>query len=174
VALLIINYMYFMRAKTEERHLSRDPTYVAYALWMNEHGWLRFLNRIPLAKHIFIYKPPANAPSIVDLPDPTALLEPRPWRRPADYWDAPWLLLRRHVGRPVACSRLGKTLPGREDAREQIASLLDAQGTVRIVNRVGSRSSVTSSQVTGVDTTAPSRARIVYGATTVRPSPFWP
>jgi hypothetical protein len=25
--------------------LSRDPTYVAYALWMNDHGALRFLGR---------------------------------------------------------------------------------------------------------------------------------
>jgi protein-S-isoprenylcysteine O-methyltransferase Ste14 len=57
IALSIINFMYFMRAKTEERHLSRDPTYVQYALWMNEHGVLRFLNRIP----IFKYKPPVGA-----------------------------------------------------------------------------------------------------------------
>ena len=56
IALGLINFMYFMRAKTEERHLSRDPVYVEYALWMNEHGVLRFLNRIP----IFKYKPPAE------------------------------------------------------------------------------------------------------------------
>jgi isoprenylcysteine carboxyl methyltransferase (ICMT) family protein YpbQ len=55
IALGIINFIYFMRARTEERHLSRDPVYVQYALWMNEHGVLRFLNRIP----IFRYKPPA-------------------------------------------------------------------------------------------------------------------
>jgi protein-S-isoprenylcysteine O-methyltransferase Ste14 len=55
--LLLMNFMYFMRAKTEERHLSQDPTYVEYALWMNEHGWLRFLNRIP----IFKYNPPPGA-----------------------------------------------------------------------------------------------------------------
>jgi protein-S-isoprenylcysteine O-methyltransferase Ste14 len=54
LCLAIINFMYFMRARTEERHLSRDRTYVEYALWMNEHGWLRFLNRIP----VFRYKPP--------------------------------------------------------------------------------------------------------------------
>jgi hypothetical protein len=53
----VVNFMYFMRARTEERHLSRDPTYVAYALWMNDHGWLRFLNRIP----VFKYKPPPEA-----------------------------------------------------------------------------------------------------------------
>ncbi|MGH7295155.1 MAG: isoprenylcysteine carboxyl methyltransferase, partial [Polyangiaceae bacterium] len=58
IALGIINFMYFMRAKTEERHLSRDPTYVQYALWMNDHGVLRFLNRIP----IFRYRPPKGPP----------------------------------------------------------------------------------------------------------------
>jgi protein-S-isoprenylcysteine O-methyltransferase Ste14 len=52
-----VNFMYFMRARTEERHLSRDPTYVKYALWMNEHGALSFLGRwIPA----FRYKPPAE------------------------------------------------------------------------------------------------------------------
>ena len=54
-----VNFVYFMRARTEERHLSRDPTYVAYALWMNEHGALRFLNRIRiLGWRVFQYKPP--------------------------------------------------------------------------------------------------------------------
>src|ERR1700722_14897541 len=61
IALGIVNFMYFMRAKTEERHLSHDPTYVQYALWMNEHGVLRFLNRIP----IFKYKPPTTVTPIV-------------------------------------------------------------------------------------------------------------
>jgi protein-S-isoprenylcysteine O-methyltransferase Ste14 len=46
LALGCINTMYFLRARTEEKHLSRDPTYVAYALWMNEHGTLRFLGRL--------------------------------------------------------------------------------------------------------------------------------
>jgi protein-S-isoprenylcysteine O-methyltransferase Ste14 len=50
-----INTIYFLRARTEERHLSRDPDYVAYALWMNEHGLLRFLGRwIPPLR----YRPP--------------------------------------------------------------------------------------------------------------------
>jgi protein-S-isoprenylcysteine O-methyltransferase Ste14 len=64
----VVNFMYFMRAKTEERHLSRDPTYVAYATWMNEHGWLRFLRLVP----IFRYNAPAspNAPA----PEPSAPL----------------------------------------------------------------------------------------------------
>jgi protein-S-isoprenylcysteine O-methyltransferase Ste14 len=51
-----INTIYFLRARTEEKHLSRDPDYVAYALWMNEHGALRFLGKlIPALK----YKAPA-------------------------------------------------------------------------------------------------------------------
>jgi protein-S-isoprenylcysteine O-methyltransferase Ste14 len=58
LCLLGVNIIYFLRARTEERHLSRDPAYVQYALWMNEHGVLRFLNRIPF----FRYKPPASAP----------------------------------------------------------------------------------------------------------------
>ena len=45
VLLLMLNGVYFLRARTEELHLSRDPTYLAYALWMNDHGVLRFLNR---------------------------------------------------------------------------------------------------------------------------------
>ncbi|HZT19624.1 MAG TPA: isoprenylcysteine carboxylmethyltransferase family protein [Dongiaceae bacterium] len=52
------NFIYFMRARTEERHLSRDPTYVAYALWINEHGILAWLGRlIPFLR----YKPPVQA-----------------------------------------------------------------------------------------------------------------
>jgi protein-S-isoprenylcysteine O-methyltransferase Ste14 len=52
-----INTIYFLRARTEESHLSRDPTYVAYALWMNDHGALRFLGR---AIPFFKYKAPAG------------------------------------------------------------------------------------------------------------------
>ena len=29
-----------------ERHLSRDPTYVAYAEWMNKHGMIAWLGRL--------------------------------------------------------------------------------------------------------------------------------
>jgi protein-S-isoprenylcysteine O-methyltransferase Ste14 len=36
----LLNMVYYARARTEERHLSRDPTYVAYALWIDEHGLL--------------------------------------------------------------------------------------------------------------------------------------
>lgn len=50
--LLLINLIYFLRARTEERHLSRDPDYVRYALWMNEHGLLARLGRwIPLLSY---------------------------------------------------------------------------------------------------------------------------
>ncbi|MDP9002931.1 MAG: isoprenylcysteine carboxyl methyltransferase [Myxococcota bacterium] len=64
-----INTIYFLRARTEERHLSRDPDYVAYAIWMNEHGLLRFVGRwIPLLR----YKPPARQPLPAAVPTTVA------------------------------------------------------------------------------------------------------
>jgi protein-S-isoprenylcysteine O-methyltransferase Ste14 len=47
-----VNFIYFLRARTEERHLSMDPDYVQYALAMNERSWLAFLGRlIPYFKY---------------------------------------------------------------------------------------------------------------------------
>jgi len=45
--LLGLNFIYLMRAKTEEWHLARDPAYVQYAAWMEQHGLLQALRRIP-------------------------------------------------------------------------------------------------------------------------------
>jgi steroid 5-alpha reductase family enzyme len=45
ILLLLLNVVYFLRARTEERHLSRDPAYVAYAEWINEHGLLASFGR---------------------------------------------------------------------------------------------------------------------------------
>jgi hypothetical protein len=60
-----VNTIYFLRARTEEAHLSRDPAYVAYALWINEHGALAFLGRwFPILK----YKPPAEYTAREPLP----------------------------------------------------------------------------------------------------------
>jgi steroid 5-alpha reductase family enzyme len=61
IMLGIINFIYFMRARTEERHLSRDPKYVEYALWMNEYGVLKFLNRIPGIRYV---APASYVPSV--------------------------------------------------------------------------------------------------------------
>lgn len=45
-ALLGINAVYWVRAKTEERHLMRDPVYQVYAAWISEHGmWARMKRR---------------------------------------------------------------------------------------------------------------------------------
>jgi hypothetical protein len=44
--LLALNGIYFLRARTEERHLSSDPTYVTYALAMNERSIFAFMGRI--------------------------------------------------------------------------------------------------------------------------------
>jgi protein-S-isoprenylcysteine O-methyltransferase Ste14 len=41
--LLFLNGVYYLRAKTEERHLSRDPDYIAYSRWIDAHGLLRWL-----------------------------------------------------------------------------------------------------------------------------------
>lgn len=43
--LLMVNAIYFMRARTEERHLSWDPDYVAYARYIEERGLLAFVGR---------------------------------------------------------------------------------------------------------------------------------
>lgn len=45
--LLGVNAIYWLRARTEERHLSADPVYVQYALWMEDHGLLRAIPRLP-------------------------------------------------------------------------------------------------------------------------------
>jgi protein-S-isoprenylcysteine O-methyltransferase Ste14 len=55
-----VSTIYLLRAKTEERHLSQDPTYVAYAQWMDEHGMFRFMNRVPLLGRLFRYRAPAG------------------------------------------------------------------------------------------------------------------
>ncbi len=50
--LLGVNFIYYMRARTEENHLSNYPEYVAYAEWMNDHGIFRFVgNKIPYFKY---------------------------------------------------------------------------------------------------------------------------
>ncbi|MBS0287871.1 MAG: hypothetical protein JSR17_11280 [Proteobacteria bacterium] len=40
-----VSFIYYLRAKTEEAHLSQDPVYVEYALWMNEHGIFAWLGK---------------------------------------------------------------------------------------------------------------------------------
>ena len=59
----LLNLIYYLRARTEENHLSlRDPDYVAYALWMNEHGMLSWLGKLlPFLR----YKAPAGSDSTV-------------------------------------------------------------------------------------------------------------
>ena len=52
-----VNLIYYWRARTEERHLSRDPVYVAYATAMNDCALLSPLARlIPALK----YRPPTR------------------------------------------------------------------------------------------------------------------
>ncbi len=48
--LLMLNGLYYVRAKTEERHLAQDPAYLQYARWIQHHGLLRFVDRAPLLR----------------------------------------------------------------------------------------------------------------------------
>lgn len=45
--LACVSGIYYLRARTEERHLSRDPDYVAYARWVEENGIFRWVRRVP-------------------------------------------------------------------------------------------------------------------------------
>jgi protein-S-isoprenylcysteine O-methyltransferase Ste14 len=45
-ALVGVNLLYFMRAKTEERHLMNDPEYRAYAEWIARNGLVAKLSRL--------------------------------------------------------------------------------------------------------------------------------
>ena len=59
VLLGLLNSIYYVRARTEERHLSRDPGYVAYALWIDRHGLLAGVGRVlPFIR----YRAPPAAP----------------------------------------------------------------------------------------------------------------
>jgi protein-S-isoprenylcysteine O-methyltransferase Ste14 len=59
--LLSLNFIYYLRAKTEERHLSLDPVYVQYAKWIDQHGVLRGFNRIPLLGQLARWRPAFKA-----------------------------------------------------------------------------------------------------------------
>ena len=45
--LLGLNGIYLLRAKTEEWHLSRDPDYLQYARWIDQHGLFRWARPLP-------------------------------------------------------------------------------------------------------------------------------
>ncbi|HEY8051213.1 MAG TPA: isoprenylcysteine carboxylmethyltransferase family protein [Steroidobacteraceae bacterium] len=55
--LLLLNGVYYLRAKTEERHLALDPVYVQYACWIEQHGMLRFLDRLPAVGALAKWRP---------------------------------------------------------------------------------------------------------------------
>jgi protein-S-isoprenylcysteine O-methyltransferase Ste14 len=60
-----VSGVYYWRARTEERHLSADPDYRAYAEWMAQYGpWSRFLNRLIGRKPVTVTPPPlADSPA---------------------------------------------------------------------------------------------------------------
>ena len=46
LSMTAITVLYYLRAKTEENHLSNYPEYVQYAEWINDHGMFSFLGKI--------------------------------------------------------------------------------------------------------------------------------
>lgn len=51
-ALFLVGLVYYLRARTEERHLSHDPVYVEYALAMNERSVFRGLTKwLPVLRY---------------------------------------------------------------------------------------------------------------------------
>ncbi len=61
--LLLLNVIYFLRARTEERHLSQDPQYVRYGLAMNKRSVFRGLLRmLPFLR----YDPKKNLSQLED------------------------------------------------------------------------------------------------------------
>lgn len=51
--LIGVNVVYFLRAKTEERHLMQDPVYAAYAAWISKHSVIaRLRGRMFLSKSL--------------------------------------------------------------------------------------------------------------------------
>lgn len=61
VLLLMLNGIYYLRAKTEERHLSLDPVYRSYADWIDEHGLLRGAARLPVIGALVRWRPVFSA-----------------------------------------------------------------------------------------------------------------
>ncbi|QQC66381.1 isoprenylcysteine carboxylmethyltransferase family protein [Paraburkholderia ginsengisoli] len=45
-SLVVVNLLYFIRAKTEERHLMNDPEYRAYAEWIARNGMFAKISRV--------------------------------------------------------------------------------------------------------------------------------
>jgi len=67
LALAGVSLIYWLRARTEERHLSRDPVYVEYALWIEKNGIFRWVGQaIPLLR----YRPSVHISSIDDVGKP--------------------------------------------------------------------------------------------------------
>ena len=45
-SMMVVSLIYYLRAKTEENHLSNYPEYVQYAQWINDHGLFSRLGKI--------------------------------------------------------------------------------------------------------------------------------
>ena len=50
-ALFVLNWIYYLRAQTEEAHLSRDPAYIRYVAWLQHNSLFAQLRRLLVIKH---------------------------------------------------------------------------------------------------------------------------
>lgn len=63
-----VSAIYFLRAKTEERNLRRDPVYAAYCQYIDSHGLFQRLRRLFAGGNVEV--PRAAGPRLRDLPAP--------------------------------------------------------------------------------------------------------
>lgn len=74
--LVLQNLVYFMRARTEEKHLSQDPDYITYAKYIEQKGCFAWLGRVlPVLKfkpgHLFNLEAPTHGRQSTELTKPT-------------------------------------------------------------------------------------------------------
>jgi Isoprenylcysteine carboxyl methyltransferase (ICMT) family len=77
--LLLLNGVYYVRAKTEERHLALDPVYIEYAAWIRAHGLLRFLDGLPVIGALARWRPGFAAGGDLPQRDTTAQYDHLPY-----------------------------------------------------------------------------------------------
>lgn len=57
ILLFMLNVVYYLRAKTEEKHLSQDTNYVQYASWINDNGIFNKISQIKIFNFLYYQKP---------------------------------------------------------------------------------------------------------------------
>jgi hypothetical protein len=53
ILLGLLNFCYYLRARTEEKHLSTDQNYTNYAEWIAENGIIAKIKRVCFRKNTY-------------------------------------------------------------------------------------------------------------------------